>query len=135
MPDTWRRLVRDRARRDGADLPGETLDELAAHLEDVYTAARARGSTEADAQAQAVSVLDQSTFSPLSRHAAKRASLPQVRLANDTALAVNHRSLAMGYALRMVFRQFRHHPAFALATILVLGLGTGAAAAVYTVVD
>ena len=31
------------------------------------------------------------------------------------------------YALRMALRQFRLHPAFALITILVLGLGTGAA--------
>ena len=39
------------------------------------------------------------------------------------------------YALRMALRQFRLHPAFALITILVLGLGTGAATLVYTIVD
>ena len=41
----------------------------------------------------------------------------------------------MGYALRMALRQFRLHPAFALITVLVLGLGTGAATMVYTIVD
>ena len=41
----------------------------------------------------------------------------------------------MIYALRMALRQFRLHPAFALVTILVLGLGTGAATVVYTIVD
>ena len=41
----------------------------------------------------------------------------------------------MIYALRMALRQFRLHPAFAFITILVLGLGTGAATVVYTIVD
>ena len=41
----------------------------------------------------------------------------------------------MFYDLRMALRQFRHHPAFALLTVIVLGLGIGAAAAVYTIVD
>lgn len=38
-------------------------------------------------------------------------------------------------AVRLALRQFRHHPTFALVTVLVLGLGTGAGVAVYTVVD
>ena len=41
----------------------------------------------------------------------------------------------MGYALRMALRQFRLQPAFAAIVVLVLGLGTGAATAVYTIVD
>ncbi len=41
----------------------------------------------------------------------------------------------MLYAFRMALRQFRLQPAFAFITVLVLGLGTGAAAVVYTVVD
>jgi predicted permease len=38
-------------------------------------------------------------------------------------------------ALTAAFRQLRSHPGFALITVLVLGLGTGAATAVFTVVD
>lgn len=38
-------------------------------------------------------------------------------------------------AARTAVRQLRQHPGFALITVLVLGLGTGAAAAVFTVVD
>jgi putative ABC transport system permease protein len=41
----------------------------------------------------------------------------------------------MVYPLRMALRQFRHHPLFVLITVLVLGLGTGAATVVYTIVD
>jgi hypothetical protein len=37
--------------------------------------------------------------------------------------------------VRLALRQFRTHPTFALVTMLVLGLGTGAAAAVFTIVD
>jgi predicted permease len=38
-------------------------------------------------------------------------------------------------SLRAALRQFRQHPAFAVVTVLVLGLGTGAATTVFTVVD
>ena len=38
-------------------------------------------------------------------------------------------------AIRLALRQFRNHPTFALVTILVLGLATGASVAVYTVLD
>ncbi len=38
-------------------------------------------------------------------------------------------------ALRAAARQVRHHPRFALVTMLVLGLGTGATATVFTIVD
>ncbi|MCA1585290.1 MAG: hypothetical protein LC791_11160 [Acidobacteria bacterium] len=37
--------------------------------------------------------------------------------------------------IRHAFRPFRSHPSFALVTVLVLGLGTGAATTVFTVVD
>jgi len=37
--------------------------------------------------------------------------------------------------VRLALRQFRTHPTFALVTVLVLGLGTGAATAVFTIVD
>jgi putative ABC transport system permease protein len=38
-------------------------------------------------------------------------------------------------AIRVALRQFRQHPSFAFVTVLVLGLGTGAATTVFTVVD
>ncbi len=38
-------------------------------------------------------------------------------------------------AIRLAVRQFRQHPGFAIVTVLVLGLGTGAATTVFTVVD
>ena len=41
----------------------------------------------------------------------------------------------MTHAFRMALQQFRLHKAFVLITVLVLGLGTGAASVVYTIVD
>ncbi len=41
----------------------------------------------------------------------------------------------MPTAVRLALRQFRQHPTFALVTVLVLGLGTGAATTVFTIVD
>ncbi len=38
-------------------------------------------------------------------------------------------------AIKLALRQFRQHPTFALVTVLVLGLGTGAATTVFTIVD
>jgi putative ABC transport system permease protein len=38
-------------------------------------------------------------------------------------------------AIRVALRQFRQHPTFALVTVLVLGLGTGAATTVFTIID
>ena len=38
-------------------------------------------------------------------------------------------------AIRTAARQFRHHPGFALVTVLLLGIGTAAATTVFTVVD
>jgi len=38
-------------------------------------------------------------------------------------------------AITATLRQFRQHPAFAVITVLVLGLGTGAATTVFTIVD
>jgi putative ABC transport system permease protein len=41
----------------------------------------------------------------------------------------------MRQSLRLAFRQFTQHRAFALVTVLILGLGVGASAAVYSIVD
>ena len=41
----------------------------------------------------------------------------------------------MANALRIALRQFSQHPTFSLVTVLVLGLGTGAATTVFTIVD
>jgi putative ABC transport system permease protein len=116
MTSEWRQLIVQHSRSAGVDLPPETIDELATHLEDLYAAARRDGASHHDATARALRVLDESGLAVLHRHTARE-------------------GFSMFYALRMAIRQFRQHRAFAFATVLVLGLCTGAAAAVYTIVD
>jgi putative ABC transport system permease protein len=133
-PD-WRTLVRRHAAGAGVDLPPSTVEELALHLEDLYSAARGSGASETDARARAIDALDESPLAILRRHASRDAGRPNARQADDLARAAGGRSLSVLTAVRMAVRQFRLHPAFALVTVLVLGLGTGAATTVFTIVD
>jgi putative ABC transport system permease protein len=54
----------------------------------------------------------------------------------DASLVQSPASLLhMFSAIRTAARQFRHHPGFALVTVLVLGVGTAAATTVFTLID
>jgi putative ABC transport system permease protein len=121
---TWHDLVRKRARDTGIDLPSHAVDELAAHLEDLYAAARAAGLDHDAASARALGALHESSLAAIR----SRTRRPETRL-------LSFRGIAMIPALRLALRQFRQHPTFALVTVLVLGLGTGASVAVFTVLD
>ena len=133
-PD-WTSVVARHARSARVDLSSQTIDELATHLEDIYLAARADGDDDAAARVKARQALEASGLLPLRREPRPDPRAPYARLADDAAAASRPRSFAMGYALRMALRQFRLQPAFAAIVVLVLGLGTGAATAVYTIVD
>jgi putative ABC transport system permease protein len=133
-PD-WPSVIARHARSARVDLSSQTIDELATHLEDIYLAARADGDDDAAARVKARQALEASGLLPLRREPRPDPRAPYARLADHAAAASRPRSFAMGYALRMALRQFRLQPAFAAIVVLVLGLGTGAATAVYTIVD
>jgi len=141
-PRSWQDAIARQARAAGVDLAPATIDELAAHLEDAYIAARSQGMNDAEAEGEALALLHASGLTPLRLKNDPRFDPRALyaRTANDISLISDPkrskvRSLAIMYALRMALRQFRLHPAFALITVLVLGLGTGAATLVYTIVD
>jgi putative ABC transport system permease protein len=118
----WRQIVLRRARETGAeDLPVHAVDELAEHLEDLYSSARQAGLSDDDARRRALAALDESRLGSI------------VGSRRRTRLSL--RSFSMSHAFRLALRQFRHHPTFALVTMLVLGLGVGAGVTVYTIVD
>jgi putative ABC transport system permease protein len=119
-PD-WRGIVQRHAQRAGVHLPRTTVDELALHLEDLYVAARADDLPEDEARRRALRALQESSFTTLARRAR-----PDSR---------HSRSLNVISAFRVALRQFWQQPTFALVTVLVLGLGMGAATTVFTVVD
>jgi hypothetical protein len=68
----WHALVAQHARRTGANLPPATIDELAAHLEDLYAAARADGAPDDVAYRRAVRALEESALGTLGTRTTNR---------------------------------------------------------------
>lgn len=133
-PD-WRARIRQRALQAGVDIPHATVEELALHLEDIVAAARAAGTSAEEAHSRAMRALEESALSVLRRHASRDPRRHYARAAEATADASRQRSFNVANAVRVALRQFRHHRTFAVVTVLVLGLGTGAATTVFTIVD
>ena len=127
--------VRRHMARAGVELPDATLDEMVAYLEDLHSAAIDDGLTAVEARQRVVAALEESAFSLLQRHAAQHPDRVRTARADLMARAAGGRSLNVVSAIRLAVRQFTQHPTFALVTVLVLGLGTGAATTVFTVVD
>src|SRR6185436_299781 len=127
--------VRRHVAQSGIELPEATIDELVAYLEDLHTAAIDEGASPDEARRRALAAIEESAFSQLYSHAATHHDRAQAARADVMARAARGRSLNVLSALRLAVRQFRQHPTFALITVLVLGLGTGAATTVFTVVD
>ncbi len=127
----WRTEVIRHARATGAaGLPAHTVDELAAHLEEIYLDAIRSGRSEAEAERAAAAKLHES---PL-------AAVPVVRTRALESRPINEPSAARGLTgltgdVRWAWRQWRRAPSFAAIAILTLGLGAGAATAIFSIVD
>ena len=130
-----REEVRRHVAKSGVELPEATIDELVAYLEDLHSAAIDDGASAAEARTRALAALEESAFSLLQRHAAKHPDRVRAARADVMAQSAGGRSLNVLSAIQVAMRQFRQHPTFAIVTVLVLGLGTGAATTVFTVVD
>ena len=127
----WKALVLRHARATGAaDLPQHTVDELAAHLEDLYLESIKAGHAEHDAYAAAMTALEES---PLAVVPKSRTRGPEARPAND--VPQGRGLVGLSGDLRFAWRQWRRSPSFAAVAILTLGLGAGAATAIFSIVD
>src|SRR5687767_1705512 len=118
----WKAMVRERARAAGADLSNRAVEELAAHLEDIYLGATAAGRSDAEAVERAKRALDESPLASLPRPPADSRSVTDQGGSGWTGIAGD---------LRVALRQLRRAPSFALVAIATLGLGAGAAAAIF----
>jgi putative ABC transport system permease protein len=127
----WKALVLRHAQATGArDLPLRTIDELAAHLEDLYLEALGAGRTEPEAYAVANRALEESPLATVPR---SRTRTPESRPGH--ADPPSHGLMGLVGDVRFAFRQLRRAPAFAAVAIATLGLGAGAATAIFSVID
>src|SRR5262245_40924836 len=117
MLSDWRLRLRAVFKR--ATVEREIDDELRFHLDHQVDAYVARGLEREEAIRKA-----RLEFGGLDQVKAEYGDALGVRLIDNLVRDV-----------RLALRQFRTHPAFALVTVLVLGLGTGAASTVFTIVD
>jgi putative ABC transport system permease protein len=126
----WKACVAAHARRTGAaHLAQHAVDELAAHLEDIYLEARRAGRPEAEAMRAAEGALAES---PLAMVPVSRTRLPEGR---PSVSPGGSGWTGIGGDVRFAWRQLRRSPSFAAIAIVTLGLGAGAATAIFSVVD
>ena len=129
----WQALVSERARSTRTrDLPSQTIAELAAHLEDLYLDALASGRSETEAFGAATAALQESSLSIV--------TTPRRRPADARSWTSEptpgRRGLhGLGGDIRFAWRQLRRAPSFAAIAILTLGVGAGAATAIFSVVN
>lgn len=124
----WPALVRRHARATGApDLPVHAIDELATHLEDIYLGALQGGQPEVEAFRAAERALAASTLSQVPRS--------RTRIPESQAEPPRRGLIGVGGDVRFAWRQVRRAPSFAAVAVLTLGLGAGAATAIFSIVD
>ncbi|HEX6199543.1 MAG TPA: ABC transporter permease, partial [Thermoanaerobaculia bacterium] len=132
----WHAAVRARAAAAGRALPDAVVDELALHLEDAEAAALACEASPAEARARADRLLRQADLPRLGRRARRDPRRPwAVRAELESRAHRRPGGFPVLDALRVAVRQLRHHRRFALLTVLLLGLGVGAAVTVFSVLD
>ena len=126
----WKALVKRHAKSADTDLPQHTVDELAAHVEDIYTEALKLGAPDDEAYRRAEAALAESPLAAVPR---PRTRQPELRPINDVPSGRGLIGLAGDF--RFAARQWRRSPSFAAIAILTLGLGAGAATAIFSIVD
>src|SRR6476619_2474678 len=107
----WKALVRRHTRITAGDaLPQHTVDELAAHLEDIYSDALASGRSEAEAFGTAEAALAESAAA-LPRVPGPRSRQPEAR--SITRPSTGKGMIGVAGDLRFALRQWRRAPSFA----------------------
>jgi predicted permease len=129
----WRHDITTRAKAAGVTLPEATIEEMAEHLDEIYTAALRDGASDRDARGRARAALDESALDVLRVRSARAASQSPSPFVAPAFGGGQH--LNWAGAIRLAIRQLRLRPGFATITILVLALGIGASTTVFTVVD
>ena len=108
--------------------PERELDEeIAAHLEMTQTALRAQGMSEVEAREEA-----RRRFGDLRAH---RRAIIRLEEGRWRRMRMNERMESLAQTAKGAWRSMRRAPAFTLAIVVTLGLGLGANAVMFGVVD
>lgn len=137
MPDPvsadWAALVRRHSTAAGYALSAAVIEELAAHLSEVYAEARDRGASEIAALAEAQEALARASYGDV---AACQRAAPRHDSTLDAATASGGSWWrGIGADVRDAGRRLRQQPALSFAVAAILALGVGAATAAYAVID
>jgi predicted permease len=144
MPE-WRDLVRQHLHLPGLERrrSERIVDEIAAQLEEIHDAALARGATAAEAEDEAARhVADWELFASEMATAERPNREPVLKRWLDRGEEVARGRGALGrvaadlvHDIRYALRGLRQAPGFTATVVAVLGLGIGAATAMFAVVD
>lgn len=143
MPD-WRKIVRThlpRARFRG-EQDEEIVEELAAHLEEAYREALARGATEEEAQVRALEEVEdwRGLAGAILRERRGAARSTAERRAEAAEERLRRRGRAWNFPaaaleiLHLSIRRLRRSPALTAVVVLTLAIGIGATTAIFSVV-
>ena len=132
--DEWKRLVRQYGAGTARQLSREVVDELAAHVADVYAAERETGRSAGEARDAAVAVLARGRYDEVAPR--RRAiDMRDSRLIERAAAHPGSLWSDIGFDVRYAVRGMRRQVAFSLAVVAILAVGIGATTSAYAVID
>jgi putative ABC transport system permease protein len=129
----WKRLVRQHSAATACPLSSDVVDELAAHIADVYAAEREAGRSARQARDAAMAVLARGAYDEVA--ARSRAAAPGSQLIERAAFGAGSLWRDIGFDVRYAVRGMRRQVGFTLAVVAILAVGIGATTAAYAVID